>query len=104
MKRLVAFAKQFKAGNPVIEWAAGVAFPRQSRIVLRAFGTALFNLRQTFEHEISHILVYRAVEGRHVPRWLMEGFAIYQAGESLVDHGHTAAGADGRGDDRGEGE
>ena len=89
----IEFAKQFGSESPITEWAAGVAFPREGRIILRAYGTALFSLLQTFDHEVSHILVHRTVGGRRLPRWFLEGLAIWQASESLADHVQQAVGA-----------
>lgn len=34
---------------------------------------------QTLTHELSHLGVVDAVEGRHVPHWFLEGYARYQA-------------------------
>ncbi|MGM0575805.1 MAG: peptidase MA family metallohydrolase [Myxococcota bacterium] len=77
------FARVFPDGSPMAEWAVGVAFPDEQRIVLRAHGSALFTLHETFDHEVSHVLV-RAKVGDHVPRWLSEGIAIWQAGEAVL--------------------
>ena len=71
-------------GSRMGEWAVGVAFIRHGRIVLRAHGSALFSLRETFDHEVSHILVHGLVGEGDLPRWLSEGLAIWQAGESVV--------------------
>jgi hypothetical protein len=79
------FAAVFPDGSPMGEWAVGVAFPPQRRMVLRAHGSALFSLAETFDHELSHILLHAAVGGRPVPRWFTEGVAIWQAGEALLD-------------------
>ena len=88
-----SFAKAFPDASPLSEWAVGVAFPAQSRIVLRAYGTAYFTLMETFEHEISHVLLHHLVDGRHVPRWFNEGLAIWQAGERVIDRLATAQAA-----------
>jgi hypothetical protein len=80
-----AFAAVFPDGSPMGEWAIGVAFPPQRRMVLRAHGTALFSLAETFDHELSHILLHAAVGARPVPRWFTEGVAIWQAGEAVLD-------------------
>jgi hypothetical protein len=87
------FADHFPPGNRMAERAVGVAFPYEGRIVLRTHGSALFSLSETFDHEISHILVHRAAGGRHLPRWLLEGLAIWQAGESVLQEIERAAGA-----------
>lgn len=79
------FAAVFPDGSPMGEWAIGVAFPSQRRMVLRAHGTALFSLAETFDHELSHILLHAAVGARPVPRWFTEGVAIWQAGEAVLE-------------------
>ena len=79
------FASAFPEGSPMAEWAVGVAFVSHGRIVLRAHGSALFTLQETFDHELSHVLLYRGAAPGHVPRWFTEGVAIWQAGESVLE-------------------
>lgn len=79
-----AFARKLPGGSPMAEWAVGVAFVDARRIVLRTHGSAFFTLRETFDHEISHVLVHAAAGGGHIPRWFSEGVAIWQAGESVI--------------------
>lgn len=84
------FASTFPGPSPMTEWAAGVAFIADRRVVLRAFGTALFTLRETFDHELSHILLHVVAGDRHVPRWFSEGMAIWQSGENTLQRLQTA--------------
>ncbi len=89
-----AFAEAFGHETPMAEWAAGVAFLEQNRIALRAHGTALFSLKETFDHELSHLIVHSFGELSRVPRWLSEGLAIWQSGEDVIgrlDAAHRAA-------------
>ncbi len=79
-----SFASAFPDESPMAEWAVGVAFPRSYRIVLRAFGSALFSFNETFDHEVSHILIYAAAGGRPLPRWFVEGLAIWHADENVL--------------------
>ena len=79
------FAGAFHGASPMTEWAVGVAFVKEGRIVLRAHGSALFSLDETFDHELSHMLLHRGAAPGHVPRWFSEGVAIWQAGESVLD-------------------
>ena len=88
------FAAAFHGPTPMAEWAVGVAFVRERRIVLRAHGSGLFTLSETFDHEISHILLHDLTRGRPVPLWFVEGLAIWQSGESVVQRleaAHRAA-------------
>ena len=78
------FAAAFPDGAPMAEWAAGVAFIGARRVVLRAHGTALFSLLETFDHEVAHVLINAVAGGRPVPRWLTEGLAIWVSGEDVI--------------------
>ncbi|MBL8787906.1 MAG: hypothetical protein JNJ59_23620 [Deltaproteobacteria bacterium] len=106
------FAAGFPEKNPMAEWAAGVTFLAEQRIVLRAHGTGVFSLMETFEHEVAHVLAHtyapairddpapgasgaEGAEHAHVhwralPRWFAEGLAVWQAGEGLVQRLETA--------------
>ena len=79
------FAGAFHRSTPMSEWAVGVAFVNEGRIVLRAHGSALFSLEETFDHELSHVLLHRGAAPAKVPRWFSEGVAIWQAGESVLE-------------------
>jgi hypothetical protein len=87
------FAAAFPKGSAMAEWAVGVAFVRERRIVLRAYGSSLFSLEETFDHEVSHMLLYAAAPGVALPRWFVEGIAIWHAGESVIERLQAAAGA-----------
>jgi hypothetical protein len=82
-----AFAAAFPGPSPMSEWAAGVAFLNEQRIVLRAHGTAVFNVRETFEHELAHVLthVFASEHAQRWPRWFSEGLAIWLSGESILE-------------------
>jgi hypothetical protein len=71
-------------GPGVPSWAAGIAIPRDSIAGVHlspAGGTRWGDLRTTFRHELSHLLVHQVVGGHPLPRWLKEGFATHQARE-----------------------
>jgi hypothetical protein len=97
------FAEAFPEPSPMSEWAAGVTFLDAQRIVLRAHGTAVFTLQETFDHELAHVLTHVfSREGHahgggltHWPRWFAEGLAIWLSGEALgerLDQALRAAG------------
>ena len=67
----------------VTDWAAGVAFPKSSLIILKIDHGTRFDLRDTFRHEISHVALGRAVDHRAMPMWFIEGVAVHQAGEQI---------------------
>jgi hypothetical protein len=79
-----AFASAFPDGSPMSEWAVGVTFVGKNRVVLRAHGSALFSLLETFDHELSHVLLHKIAARDKIPRWFSEGVAIWQAGEAVV--------------------
>lgn len=72
--------------RPVPAWAVGTAWAELGLIIVkspRAVGPETsYSLRQTTVHEIAHILIDAAFEGRRVHRWLHEGLAKYVAGET----------------------
>ena len=61
----------------VPEWAAGVARPAESRILVVRSRTGRFpfgDVAQTLGHELSHVYLARTL-GFSPPRWLDEGLA-----------------------------
>jgi hypothetical protein len=66
------------------DWAVGVAYPALNRIVIRSRLTfdekGSINPIEIFKHEFAHIVLEQALEKRGgAPRWLSEGFSMYQA-------------------------
>ncbi|GEM_PF-2450661 len=87
--------EEFLATQPMsvhIDWAAGVAWPDQNLIVLRVDKSMLLTLEETFEHELSHLLLYQAV-APPIPRWFVEGLAIIQSERNLIQRFEAVAGA-----------
>ncbi len=72
-------------GSNIPPWAAAAAFSRKNLILIRSprlLRGKRKDIVKTAAHEVSHVLLGRAVGGRFViPRWLNEGFAMYEAGE-----------------------
>lgn len=87
-------------GPGVPEWAAGIAYPHEGvagvRMDPRAGGWG--EVERTLRHELSHLLLHRAVGGRPVPAWFREGFAMIQARQWSFDRARslTAAALTGR--------
>lgn len=86
------FAAGFPEPNPMSEWASGVTFLAQQRVILRAHGSALLTLNETFDHELAHVLAhtYSHEGGRPLPRWFHEGLAIWLSGEGVLTRLETA--------------
>jgi len=72
-------------GGNVPPWAAAVAYWERNLILIRSprlLGGKRKDIVKTAAHEMSHVLLGRAVgRGFLLPRWLNEGFAMYEAGE-----------------------
>jgi hypothetical protein len=66
------------------EWAAGLAYPELNLIILKAPHAALYGTIdpvRTFRHELAHLTLHQALAGVQIPKWLDEGFAMYEAKE-----------------------
>jgi hypothetical protein len=73
--------------SPFPKYAEGVAYPRLGLILLTIdpkYPNTEHDLSEVFRHELAHLALYEALEGRHVPLWLNEGFAIHLSGESQI--------------------
>lgn len=70
-------------GTRVPAWAAGMAFDRHDRVLLRVDSRTGRGegLAHVFVHELAHLALSQAVGSRELPRWFHEGFAIHQSGE-----------------------
>ena len=66
-------------------WVLGVAYHKLSLIILRSpreIRRGHHDLRKTFIHELTHILLGSAFRSdEHIPRWLNEGIAMYTSRE-----------------------
>lgn len=87
------FRRMQPGGHALPEWVLGVAYHPLSRIVMKSPGavkSSRYNLKRTFIHELTHILLgttFREVE--HIPRWLNEGLAMYESREWSFDRVST---------------
>ncbi|HXK17246.1 MAG TPA: peptidase MA family metallohydrolase, partial [Polyangiaceae bacterium] len=73
------------ANAPFPEWAAGVAYPEVRLVlltVLPVHPSAPHDLAEVFRHELAHVALEDAVNGRPIPRWFNEGFAVMASGET----------------------
>ncbi|MDE0041814.1 MAG: peptidase MA family metallohydrolase [Candidatus Poribacteria bacterium] len=71
---------------PIQDWAIGCAFPLSRRIVIqnpRVIVQRDFQLSQVIRHEIVHIVFGQRTQKAigKIPRWFVEGIAIYFSGE-----------------------
>ena len=93
---IAANKKEFKQFQPenskVPDWAVGVAFPSQNRMILLKKKNT--GLAPVFRHELNHILLGQTFRGKEkVPRWLDEGLAMIVAGEWNLSNMATMTGA-----------
>jgi len=93
---IAANKKEFETFQPentrVPDWAVGVAFPSQNRMILLKQKNK--GLAPVFRHELNHILLGQAFRGKEkVPRWLDEGLAMILAGEWNLSNMTTMTGA-----------
>jgi Peptidase MA superfamily len=70
--------------NPPPHYAVGVAYPSLGLIILSVVSPDSWlppDQAAVLTHELSHVALHRAVDGRPLPLWFVEGLATYQAGE-----------------------
>jgi hypothetical protein len=80
------------ADSPFPKYAEGVAYPGLGLILLTIdpkYPNSEHDLSEVFRHELAHLALHDALQGRHVPLWLNEGFAIHLSGESSLDRMQT---------------
>ncbi len=81
-------ARLAPAGMPPPRYASGVAYPSLHLILITLIEPRSFqgtNVLLTLEHELVHVAVEDAFQGKHVPRWFNEGIAIHESGEQAMD-------------------
>jgi hypothetical protein len=73
-------------GNSFPDWGVGCAIPEKGVIVLKS--PLHFKYYQSFSqvvtHELAHIFLGKFSRGKNIPRWLDEGFAMYQSHEWTI--------------------
>jgi len=65
------------------EWGAAFAIPSENLIILKSPRLLKRNVSFTevITHEVTHIILHSFVGKARIPRWLDEGFAMYQSRE-----------------------
>lgn len=69
---------------PPPEYASGVAYHGLHLVLLSMMaprGAEAVDLDEVFRHELAHVALEDAVQGRHMPVWFNEGLAISLSGE-----------------------
>ena len=78
------FQRRQPGSETVPLWAAATAYPEGNLIILRSPGAVKggrLDYEKVFVHEFTHIAMGKTMEGRDVPTWLAEGFAMYESSE-----------------------
>jgi hypothetical protein len=69
---------------PPPRYAVGVAYPALGLVILSTVAPDTWlppDMSRVLVHELSHVVLHRAVGGRRLPLWFVEGVAVHQAGE-----------------------
>lgn len=77
-------ARLAPADAPPPDYASGVAYNGLHLVLLTMLqprGAEAVDLDEVFRHELAHVALEDAVQGRHVPVWFNEGLAIALSGE-----------------------
>jgi hypothetical protein len=85
-------ARLAPAAAPPPAYAVGVAYPSLGLVILSVVTPDTWfppDLSAVLSHELSHIALHRAVGGRPLPRWFVEGLAVHQAGEQNLQRVQT---------------
>jgi hypothetical protein len=84
-----AFNQFQPAGEPLPDWAVGVAYSGMMTMVIRSYhvaGTPRQDIGAILVHELTHLVLGARFGAQPIPFWLHEGLAMYEAGE--WDPGH----------------
>ncbi len=72
-------------GSPFPKYAAGVAYSGLGLVLLTVHPlhpNSHHDLIEVYRHELAHVALHDALDGRRVPRWFNEGFAVFASGEA----------------------
>ncbi|MBX3228720.1 MAG: hypothetical protein KIT84_08715 [Labilithrix sp.] len=81
-------ARLAPADAPPPAYASGVAYHGRHLVLLTMMaprGAEATDLFEVFQHEMAHVALEDAVEGRHMPVWFNEGLAISLSNEGRFD-------------------
>lgn len=71
------------AGSMVPEWGEAFAIPAESAIILKSpeLASKRLNYKNVVIHELTHVILFFAVDSNEVPVWFGEGLAMFTATE-----------------------
>lgn len=68
------------------KYASGLAYSEIGLVLLTEeprYPGEQHDLTEIFRHELAHIALHDAVQGKSIPRWFNEGFAVHASGEAV---------------------
>lgn len=71
-------------------WAIGLSLVNRKTVIVRhglGPNRQIVDIHDTFDHELAHVAIDVARQGRHIPLWLNEGFASHHADEWTLERG-----------------
>ncbi len=73
-------------GDGFPDWGVGCAIPEQNVIILKSPYRFKYyrSFSQVVTHELAHIFLGKYANGKKIPRWLDEGFAMHQSQEWTI--------------------
>ena len=73
-------------GDGFPDWGVGCAIPEQNLIILKSPYHFKYyrSFSQVVTHELAHIFLGKYANGKKIPRWLDEGFAMHQSQEWTI--------------------
>ena len=79
--------------NALPDWGIGCAFPDSRLIILKAVPETVSHgrLKQIAIHELTHVVLGQALQGKRAPRWFDEGLAMYESHEWNFNQSLTMA-------------
>jgi hypothetical protein len=74
---------RLRAGRNFPDWGVGCAIPGRNEIILKSPLEFRYHrpFSQVVTHELAHVFLGNFSRGKRVPRWLDEGFAMFQSQE-----------------------
>ncbi len=86
-------AQMASLAPPELPPGAPAAAFRDLHLVVMSLGSPLpqetADLEERLRHELAHLALDEAVDGRDLPRWLHEGFAVHASGEDSAARAET---------------
>lgn len=91
--------EELYGGKPAKQVVAFARLKPQMLVAVKSpYLAQQIDLQSVLAHELSHVALGLYLEGKDIPRWLNEGFAMYESREMRINHYAIVASAAIRGD------